>query len=140
MFAFIVAASVSSGAAAASEAVAFLSRKMHAIQGAMAIRRERQKREQKRQSQIRRMSGKTSASPRDSDVSNLERPPPNATSTEPPKPPKTDSSMTAFHLGVVFILLGTYQKFTLLCFITHKNVIMWGYPDPGKTILGTMFE
>ena len=106
MFAFIVAASVSSGAAAASEAVAFLSRKMHAIQGAMAIRRERQKREQKRQSQIRRMSGKTSASPRDSDVSNLERPPPNATSTEPPKPPKTDSSMTAFHLGVVFILLG----------------------------------
>lgn len=76
---------------------------MHAIQGAMAIRRERQKREQKRQSQIRRLSGKT-ASPRSSDVSEDQRS--HLPVMEPPKPPKADTSMTAFHLGVVFILLG----------------------------------
>ena len=74
---------------------------MHAIQGAMAIRRERTKREQKRQSQIRRLSGK---SPRSSDVSEDQRS--HLPMMEPPKPPKADTSMTAFHLGVVFILLG----------------------------------
>ena len=77
---------------------------MHAIQGAMAIRREREKREQRRQSRIQRSSSK---SPRESDVSNLEHHVP-----EPPKAPKPESSLTAFHLGVVFILLGRtkYRK------------------------------
>ena len=83
---------------------------MHAIQGAMAIRRERQKREQRRQSQIRRMSGKT-ATPRNSESvsGDIESPVP-----EPPKAPKADTSMTAFHLGVVFILLGFLMVFSAM--------------------------
>ena len=89
---------------------------MHAIQGAMAIRRERQKREQKRQSQIRRLSGKT-ASPRSSDVSEDQRS--HLPMMEPPKPPKADTSMTAFHLGVVFILLGTIN-----CLFSGKLTVL----------------
>lgn len=79
---------------------------MYAIQGAMAIRRERQRREQKRSSQIKRTSTKNSRggsqSPRPSECSvNIPQP-----------PPKTESSLTAFHLGVVFILLGFLMVFS----------------------------
>lgn len=91
---------------------------MHAIQGAMAIRRERQKREHRRQSQIRRSSSKAGRSPRDSQVSDvlddLHAEP------EPPKGPKTESGLTAFHLGVVFILLGFLMVFSAM--ITNSMV------------------
>lgn len=75
---------------------------MHAISGAMAIRRERQKRESRR---LQRQ-GK---SPRASDASNMEA---GMVGTRRP-PLKTDSSsLTAFHLGVVFILLGFLMIFS----------------------------
>jgi hypothetical protein len=105
---------------------------MHAIQGAMAIRRERQKREVKRQSQIRRSSSKRS--PRSSDASgnldNLPAPTPAAGAAPPepeaamennPKPPsQKSSSLTAFHLGVVFILMGFLMVFSAM--ITNSVV------------------
>ena len=86
---------------------------MHAIQSALAIRREREKREQRRLSRIQRSSSK---SPRDSDVSNLEsNPEARPVAPEVPEPPKPESSsLTAFHLGVVFILLGFLMVFSAM--------------------------
>ena len=91
---------------------------MHAVQGAMAIRREREKREKRRQSRIERSNSK---SPRNSDVSNLEKGEADKrTVPDPLKPPKPESSLTAFHLGVVFILLGFLMVFSAM--ITNKMV------------------
>ena len=92
------------------------------MQGALAIRREREKREKRKQSRIERSNSK---SPRTSDVSNLEKGCVAADGangdgdgsrplTEPPKPPKPESSLTAFHLGVVFILLGFLMVFSAM--------------------------
>ena len=103
---------------------------MHAIQGAMAIRRERTKREQKRQSQIRRLSGKT-ASPRSSDVSEDQRS--QLPVMEPPKPPKADTSMTAFHLGVVFILLGLYFVYINCLFCGKTDILDKSQQQMSKT-------
>ena len=89
---------------------------MHAIQGAIAIRREREKREKRRQSKIERSNSK---SPRNSDVSNVEKGEGRPVA-EPPKPPKPESSLTAFHLGVVFILLGFLMVFSAM--ITNSMV------------------
>ena len=88
---------------------------MHAIQGAIAIRREREKRERRRQSKIERSNSK---SPRNSDVSNVEKG--ERVQEDPPKPPKPESSLTAFHLGVVFILLGFLMVFSAM--ITNSMV------------------
>lgn len=71
---------------------------MHAIQGAMAVRRERQKRDTRRLSQLRRRD-----SINDSQTTLVE-------DVDPP--PKTETSLTAFHLGVVFILLGFLMVFS----------------------------
>lgn len=87
---------------------------MHAVQSAMAVRREREKREQRRQSQIRRSSSK---SPRASDASHASADHSAgqlATEENPIEkaPNPAESSMTAFHLGVVFILLGFLMVFS----------------------------
>ena len=85
---------------------------MHAIQGAVAIRRERQKREQRRLSQIQRSSRRASSIRNGSQLSlvgnqaDLEDP----TATKAPKQP--ESSLTGFYLGVVFILLGFLMVFS----------------------------
>ncbi|XP_059098330.1 uncharacterized protein LOC131892493 isoform X1 [Tigriopus californicus] len=71
---------------------------MHAIQGAMAVRRERQKRDTRRLSQLRRRD-----SLNDSQTTLVD-------DVQPP--PKTETSLTAFHLGVVFILLGFLMVFS----------------------------
>lgn len=71
---------------------------MHAIQGAMAVRRARE-RTKRRLSSIRRPGD-----PTDSTASLA----PEAVAQPPVK---TESSLTAFHLGVVFILIG----FLLVC-------------------------
>lgn len=74
--------------------------KMHAIQGAMAVRRAREKRETRRSSQKQnRLDGDGDG---ESQLS-LEF---------VDKAPKTESCMTAFHLGVVFILLGFLMVFS----------------------------
>ena len=83
---------------------------MYAIQGAMAIRRQRQMRENRRLSQIRmstKSGRKGSASPRASDAGSVEMPAASARLTVPEikGPPKAETSQTAFYLGVVFILL-----------------------------------
>ena len=91
---------------------------MHAVHGAMTIRREREKREKRRQSRIERSNSK---SPRNSDVSNLEKGEAGQSNLpDPPKPPKPESSLTAFHLGVVFILLGFLMVFSAM--ITNSMV------------------
>ena len=91
---------------------------MHAVHGAMTIRREREKREKRRQSRIERSNSK---SPRNSDVSNLEKGEAGQRDLpDPPKPPKPESSLTAFHLGVVFILLGFLMVFSAM--ITNSMV------------------
>ena len=88
---------------------------MHAVQSAMAVRREREKREQRRQSQIRRSSSK---SPRASDASHASADhSAGQLATEDPiekAPNPAESSMTAFHLGVVFILLGFLMVFSAM--------------------------
>ena len=89
---------------------------MHAVQSAMAVRREREKREQRRQSQIRRSSSK---SPRASDASHASADHSAgqlATDENPIEkaPNPAESSMTAFHLGVVFILLGFLMVFSAM--------------------------
>ena len=89
---------------------------MHAVQSAMAVRREREKREQRRQSQIRRSSSK---SPRASDASHASADHSAgqlATEENPIEkaPNPAESSMTAFHLGVVFILLGFLMVFSAM--------------------------
>ncbi len=77
---------------------------MHAIQGAMAVRRERQKRQQRRLSKQQHQTGKRSSSPM----------PPQTPETPAVDltPPKAEGSLTAFHLGVVFILLGFLLVFS----------------------------
>lgn len=74
---------------------------MHAISGAVAIRRERQKREQRRSSRQARGSEEVNVSDK-AEVTFDRLPPPKAKS----------SSLTAFHLGVVFILLGFLMIFS----------------------------
>lgn len=86
---------------------------MHAIQGALAVRREREKREKRRLSRIERAK-----SPRSSDASNLEEGEIKGVPQAPP--PKGESSLTAFHLGVVFILLGFLMVFSAM--ITNSMV------------------
>ena len=81
---------------------------MYAIQGAMAIRRQRQMRENRRLSQVRMSTKKGSTStPRGSDAaaSAGEAATAAAAHYEPKSPPKTETSQTAFFLGIVFILL-----------------------------------
>ena len=82
---------------------------MHAVHGAMTIRREHEKREKRRQSRIERSNSKN---PRNSDVSNLEKG--EAGQRDLPDPPKPESSLTAFLLGVVFILLGFLMVFSAM--------------------------
>ena len=82
---------------------------MHAVHGAMTIRREREKREKRRQSRIERSNSK---SPRNSDVSNLEKG--EAGQRDLLDPPKPESLLNAFHLGIVFILLGFGLVFSAL--------------------------
>ena len=87
---------------------------MYAIQGAMAIRRQRQMRENRRLSQIRmsiKSGRKGSQSPRGSDAGSIgpEVPLP---ILQMKGPPKAETSQTAFYLGVVFILLGFLMIFS----------------------------
>lgn len=82
---------------------------MNAIQGAMAIRRERQKRQQRRMSQIKRHQHSAENSQSGSMVSLYSQPHEMEQQT---RGPKTETSLTAFHLGVVFILLGFLMVFS----------------------------
>ena len=85
-----------------------------AIQSAMAVRMEREKRHQRRLSKIRRESGAGAGSSHGSIIctkrqsvastATLEDAPPE-TMVRPP-PDKSESMVTTFHLGIVFILLG----------------------------------
>ena len=85
--------------------------RMHAIQGAMAIRREREKREQRRMSQIKK-SREGGLDGSDLSLNYVEA-----------KAPKTESSsLTAFHLGVVFILLGFLMVFSAMLSGNVKEV------------------
>ncbi len=88
---------------------------MYAIQGAMAIRRQRQMRENRRMSQVKMSTKKGSTStPRGSDAAASVG---DAATTaavhfeEPKGPPKTETSQTAFYLGVVFILVSVLSNF-----------------------------
>jgi len=123
---------------------------MHAIQGAMAVRRQRQVRASKRiksaqqkaaaaasasnggtaqgagagQGGSRRpseMSGLSSGRSRGSSInpnSVIAAGSDGADHAQQPDPSKTETSLTAFHLGVVFILLGF-----LLIFSTRQSVV-----------------
>ena len=82
------------------------------MHGARSIRLEREKRKKRRKSRIERSNSKSS---RNSDVSNLEKGEAGQSNLpDPPKPPKPESSLTAFHLGVVFILLGFLTVFSAM--------------------------
>ena len=82
------------------------------MHGARSIRLERQKRKKRRKSRIERSNSKSS---RNSYVSNLEKGEAGQSNLpDPPKPPKPESSLTAFHLGVVFILLGFLMVFSAM--------------------------
>ena len=72
---------------------------MHAVQGAMAIRRARQKRAQRRQSDKRRQQKGDDGSRRPSCMSR------DVESATPDKP-KPGTSMTSFYIGIVFMLFG----------------------------------
>ena len=82
---------------------------MAAAHRAMTIRHESEKREKRRQSQIERSNSKI---PTNSDVFNLEKG--EAGQRDLPGPPKPESSQIAFHLGIVFILLGFGLVFSAL--------------------------
>ena len=69
---------------------------MHAVQGALAVRRERQKRLQRRLSDKRPHH-------RNSEVSQQ---PTHDVESGLSEHPKEGTSMTSFYMGVVFILLG----------------------------------
>ena len=87
---------------------------MYAIQGAMAIRRQRQMRENRRLSQVRmstKSGRKGSNSPRGSDAASVEAPV-KAVQLNGSNIPKAETSQTAFYLGVVFILLGFLMIFS----------------------------
>lgn len=93
-----------------------------AIQSAMAVRAEREKRHQRRLSKIRRESGASHASGLSSahapslvctkrqsvaSTGTLEEDRlTQGTETVRPPPDKSESMVTTFHLGIVFILLG----------------------------------
>ena len=89
---------------------------MYAIQGAMAIRRQRQLRENRRMSQVRmstKSGRKGSNSPRGSDAASIEAPvAPDLLQPKGSNIPKAETSQTAFYLGVVFILLGFLMIFS----------------------------
>lgn len=86
---------------------------MYAIQGAMAIRRQRQIRENRRMSQIKTSKKGSTSTPRGSDAAaSVGDAAATAASLEPQGPPKTETSQTAFYLGVVFILLGFLMIFS----------------------------
>jgi len=93
---------------------------MYAIQGAMAIRRQRQIRENRRTSQGKGSSkGQTSGSRRPSESGSHQTIGQNnlldTGALKPPHPePKSDTSQTAFYIGVVFILLGFLMIFSSL--------------------------
>jgi len=86
-----------------------------AIQSAMAIRNEREKRQQRRMSKIRRESGVGSTASTNENVSQR----PSVTSlgacdeviVQAPTD-KSDSTLTTFHMGIVFILLGFLMIFS----------------------------
>lgn len=105
---------------------------MYAIQGAMAIRRQRQMRENRRLSQVRMSTKKGSTStPRGSDAaaSAGEAATAAAAHYEPKSPPKTETSQTAFFLGIVFILLGFLMIFASM--ISNS-----GYENHWSRLLG----
>ena len=83
-----------------------------AIQSAMAVRMEREKRQQRRLSKIRRESGVSGQSmictKRESvaSVGTLEE------DVVRVPPDKSESMVTTFHLGIVFILLGFIMIFS----------------------------
>ena len=85
------------------------------MHGARSVRLERDKRKKRRQSRIERSNSKN---PRNSDVSNLEKG--EAGQRDLLDPPKPESSLTAFHLGIVFILLGFLMVFSAM--ITNSMV------------------
>ena len=78
---------------------------MHAIQGAMAVRRAREKREQRRSSKHKN-KGEGGDPAADGGVGSQ------LSLEYVDHAPKTESCMTAFHLGVVFILLGFLMVFS----------------------------
>jgi len=80
---------------------------MHAIQGAVAVRRERQKREQRRQSKQAKRRSAEAAEAGMAEADSTE-----TLFVDGKPPPKTESSLTAFHLGIVFILIGFLLVFS----------------------------
>jgi len=86
-----------------------------AVQSAMAIRNERGKREQRRMSKIRRESGVGSITSTNGSASHR----PSVTSLGtvgeaviPAPSDKSDSTLTTFHMGIVFILIGFLMIFS----------------------------
>ena len=84
-----------------------------AIQSAMAVRMEREKRHQRRLSKIRRESGAGAGSSHGSIICTKRQSVASTTTLEDtpeamvrPPPDKSESMVTTFHLGIVFILLG----------------------------------
>ena len=84
-----------------------------AIQSAMAVRAEREKRHQRRLSKIRRESGVGVAGPGQSIICTKRQSVASVGTLEEEEehqvrapPDKSDSWVTTFHMGIVFILLG----------------------------------
>ena len=83
-----------------------------AIQSAMAVRAEREKRHQRRLSKIRRESGVGVAGPGQSIICTKRQSVASVGTLEEEEDPvrappdKADSWVTTFHMGIVFILLG----------------------------------
>ena len=83
-----------------------------AIQSAMAVRMEREKRHQRRLSKIRRESGAGAGQGSSIICTKRQSVASTATLEETPEamvrppPDKSESMVTTFHLGIVFILLG----------------------------------
>ena len=91
-----------------------------AIQSAMAVRMEREKRHQRRLSKIRRESGVGVAGAGQSIICTKRQSVGSVGTMEEeeeevvvrPPPDKSDSWVTTFHLGIVFILLGFIMIFS----------------------------
>ncbi len=82
---------------------------MHAFHGAVAVRRERQKRRERRLSKTRQIrAGSAANSEQSMQCAGSDR----DGEEEEVAPPKSESSLTAFGLGVVFILLGFILVFS----------------------------
>ena len=86
-----------------------------AIQSAMAVRMEREKRQQRRLSKIRRESGVSGVSGQSMICTKRESVASVGTLEEDVvrvPPDKSESMVTTFHLGIVFILLGFIMIFS----------------------------